>query len=98
MDNELSKCFYKYTTFISPFIKVYLVIVIHFSLFINQKEGYCMNWLAIAVLLWLIIFWSIVGFGWYLFGFLQMTVYILAYMFITFGILLLSFRGANNEN
>jgi len=56
------------------------------------------NWLAIIVLIWLIIFWSIVGFGWYFYGFMQMTVYILAYMFITFGILLLSFRGANNEN
>ena len=48
VDNELSKYLYKYITFISPFIKV-LVIVIHFSIYIEKKV--CnMNWLVILVL------------------------------------------------
>lgn len=57
-----------------------------------------MNWLIILVLMWLIIFWLIVGFGWYFCGFMQMVIYVLAYMFITFGVFLLSLQGANDEN
>lgn len=96
VDNELSKYLYKYITFISPFIKV-LVIVIHFSIYIEKKV--CnMNWLVILVLMWLIIFWLIVGFGWYFCGFMQMVIYVLAYMFITFGVFLLSLQGFDDEN
>lgn len=56
-----------------------------------------MNWLVILVLMWLIIFWLIVGFGWYFCGFMQMVIYVLAYMFITFGVFLLSLQGVENR-